>query len=134
MGMELPSQSLGYTHLLLLGLLLLLALSRPVAWVRLVVLGGALAGTLLLPARWVGAAWESPPEEMRFAWGFFLSFVSSLGIPFACGAVAVTLLARRSSPPPLRARLGWTLAAYLAGILLSLPVSFNYALAYPLLR
>lgn len=134
MGLEIPSQSLGYAHLAMLVVLLLLALGQPAKGVRLAALGAAFLATLALPVVWVGPAWASPPELQRFAWGFYLSFASSLGIPFACGAAAVTLLAQRQSAPRPRARLGWTGLAYLFGLLASFPVSFNYALAYPLLR
>lgn len=134
MGMEIPSRSLGYAHLAILAALVLLAIGRPGRAIRLSVLAVLLAITLALPSLWVGPAWESPPELERFAWGFFLSFVSSLGIPFAGGALAVTVLARREAAPRLSARIGWPVAAYLVGLVVSLPVSFNYALAYPFMR
>ncbi len=134
MGLEIPSQSLGYAHLALVALLVGVAAWRPQSWVRLALLGLAFLITVGLPILWVGPAWTESPELHRFAWGFFLAFASSLGIPFASGAIAVTVLARRSDAPSLGARLIWPLAAYLAGLLVSLPVSFNHALAYPLIR
>lgn len=121
MGLETPSQSLGYTHLVLLASLLLLALRRPATTFRLGTLGLAFIATLAIPVLWVGPAWDSAPELQRFSWGFYLSFVSSLGIPFAGGAIAVTLLARRQPAPSLPARVGWTAVAYLAGLLASFP-------------
>src|SRR5262245_50127524 len=102
MGLEIPSQSLGYAHVALLGLLAVLAPWRPSRWVRLSVLGVAFLVTLTLPVLWVGPLWAEPPELRRFAWGFYLAFVSSLAIPFAFGAVAVTALAQRSPLAPLR--------------------------------
>jgi hypothetical protein len=134
MGFEVPSASLGYAHIGLVVILTVLALWRPSSWVRLTGLGVALLITLALPVLWVGPAWTEPPEARRFAWGFFLAFASSLGIPFAFGAFAVTALARRPETPARWARLTWTLAAYVVGLVVSLPVSFNHALAYPFIR
>lgn len=135
MGLEMSSRALGYTHLGILLLLLLLALRRPRPAIGLAALATAFALTLALPVMWVGPAWaEQSPEFRRFAWGFFVAFASSLGLPFATGACAVTILARRDPAPRVAARAGWVLAAYLAGLLASLPVSFNYSLAYLFLR
>ncbi len=134
MGLEIPSQSLGYAHLLLMALLGWLALWQPSSRVRLALLAMALLLTLAVPVLWVGPLWTEPPETRHFTWGFYLAFASSLGIPFGFGAIAVTVLARRSSPPSRVARLLWLSAAYLAGLLISIPVSFNHALAYPLIR
>jgi len=134
MGLETPSQSLAYAHIALVALLTVLVLWRPRAWIRLAVLGVGYLITLSLPVLWVGPVWTEPPELRRFAWSFFLAFASSLGIPYSLGAVAVTILARRPEVPALRARIAWPLAAYLVGLLLSLPVSFNHALAYPFIR
>jgi hypothetical protein len=134
MGLELPAQSLGYTHMALVVLLAVLALWRPPSWVRLILLGAAFLMTLALPVLWVGPVWTEPPEARRFAWDFLLAFASSLGIPFAFGAIAVTVLARRPVTPSLWARISWPLAAYVVGLAVSIPVSFNHALAYPLIR
>lgn len=134
MGLELPSHSLGYAHLGLLTLLTVLAVWRPSPTVRLTILGAGFLLTLILPVVWVGPAWESPPENRRFAWGFFLTFGLSLAIPYMSGTTAVTLLARRREQPGLASRLLWPITAYLLGLAASFPVSFNYALAYIFLR
>jgi hypothetical protein len=60
--------------------------------------------------------------------------VLSLGIPFGVGAMTVALMARRSPAPRPAASVALPAVAYFLGLLLSYPISFNYALLYGLIR
>jgi hypothetical protein len=133
-GLALSPESLGITHLALAGTLVGLVLLRPRTWVRrlLVVLG--IAFTLLLPFLWVGPIWSAGPEWLTFLLGFYQKLALSLAIPFGIGAVVMSRLAHRA-PLPRKLVAGAVITAtYVLGLMVSYPVSFNYALLYPLLR
>jgi hypothetical protein len=133
-GLDVPSRSLGYAHTVLGLGLGSLAFLQPRTWLRNLSLGAAFLVTLYLPATWVGPLWDAPAESARFVWGFYLTFAMSLGMPFAAAAIVLTFLARRTQPVSPSKSLFIVLGAYLAGILASFPVSFNYSLLYPLIR
>ena len=133
-GLDIPSQSLGITHVALAGGLAALALARPRAWVLRLALGFGIGVVALLPILWVGPLWPEGPELFKVMADFYIAFFLSLVIPFGAGAVAVVLLARRSSAPRSVLRGVLPLAAYVVGLVASYPVSFNYSLLYGLIR
>lgn len=134
LALAVAPRSLAVVHLGLAAGLVTLTAMAPRAAVRHTVLGLCLALTLVLPALWVGPAWRDAAAGGRMPWSFYLSFVASLAIPFAVATIASTWVARRPYPTALRWRLAIPLLGYIAGLLLSYPVSYNYALFYLLLR
>jgi hypothetical protein len=133
-SLTLSPESLGITHLALAGTLIGLALLRPRTSARHLVVGLGIVLTLLLPFRWVGPLWSAGPEWLAFLLGFYQKLVLSLAIPFGIGAVVVTRLAHCAPPPRSLTAGALIVAAYVLGLVVSYPVSFNYALLYPLLR
>ena len=132
MMLDLSSGGLARAHAALLAGLLGLSAVRPGATGRYasVALGAVLA--LVVPILWIERSATTPRAPV--AWGFYLPLMFSLAIPFVASAGALLLLAGRSVPAPAAVRLGVTLVAYLFGLALSYPVSFNYSLFYFLIR
>ena len=133
-GLEVPSRSLGIAHVALAASLVAVALIRPRTSVRRLALGLGAGLALLLPILWLGPIWSEDGEHRRFVWGFYLTFVLSLGIPFGVGAMTVVFMARSSPSPRTVVSLALPAVAYILGLLLSYPISFNYALLYGLIR
>jgi hypothetical protein len=133
-GVDAPSQSLGLVHLGLMAGLTCLAVFEPHNRLRNALLGFGLLLTLFFPWLWVRPSLMGPDASPRFVWGFFLTFLLSLALPFAVTTTVVTIVARRPRPVRLAARVGIPIVTYLLAVLASFPVSFNYALFYPLIR
>lgn len=108
--------------------------ARPHTWPRRLLLGIGVATTVLVPAVWVGLPWSPWPARSSVVLGFYLGYFLSLAIPFGLAAMVAILQGRRRSPPRYLGRVWLPLAAYLVGLLVSYPVSYNYALLYPLIR
>lgn len=132
-GLDVPSR-LGYAHAVMGLGLGSLAFLQPRTWLRNLILGTTFLVTLYLPATWVGPLWEERAESARFVWSFYLTFALSLGIPFAVAAVVLTFLARRTQPVSPSKSLLIVVGAYVAAIIVSFPVTFNYSLLYPVIR
>jgi hypothetical protein len=132
-GMEMPSRAMGITHLALAGVATMLALLRPTPVLRRTVLGTAVVGIVLVSASWVGPLWTEPPPYLRGAFGFFLGFLVSLGIPFGLAVCGHLFLTRRWPDAGIVPRLGVSLALYAVGLILPFPMSFN-SLVLDLLR
>lgn len=133
-GLEAPSQSLRLAHIVLALGLTAVAVARPRPWLRRLAFTTGVALVVFLPILWVGPFWSDGPGLFTFIRGFYFRLLLSLAIPFVAAAVAVVLLARHRSPPELLIRITLPLTTYIAGLIASFPVSFNYALLYSFIR
>lgn len=129
-----PSSSLGAAHLVLIALLVASSLARPDSSKRRIFLGLGTLLVLFLPAKWVGPLWSDWETPSRFALDFYLQFFLSLMIPFGTSAAGLFLMGRKKPSAGRPALMSVVIGLYLGGLLASYPISFNYALLYPLLR
>ncbi|HTS90171.1 MAG TPA: hypothetical protein VMG41_16880 [Gemmatimonadales bacterium] len=132
MVLELSSGGLARAHAALLAGLLGLSAARPGPRGRYTGIALGAVVVLVVPILWIGRSATTPRAPV--AWGFYLPLMLSLAMPFLAAAAAILLQGRRAVPASPAVRLGITLAAYLFGLTLSYPVSFNYSLFYFLIR
>ena len=132
MVLELSSGGLARAHAALLTGLLALSAARPGSRLCYAGVTSGAAFVLMIPIVWIGGSRTTVRAPV--AWAFYLPLMLSLAIPFLAAAGAILLRARRAGPASSAHRVGVTLAAYLMGLVLSYPVSFNYSLFYFLIR